>query len=337
MTTFKRPVQEYTVSCPNDDGGKIVKVGFQAGKQRYRCETCGKKFREPDAFQESRRFPIRQVGVALQGYFDGLSYREVARNIGRAFSIDPPDESTVYRWIQGYTRGLGQDLSRRKVPTGREWVADELVLNVSGKPYWLWNIMDRNSRYLLATHLTPKRDARAAGILMRKAKLAAVRDPAVIRSDKLPSYIRPIKKVFPKTQHLQSQGLSAEINNNLSERLQGSIRERDKVLRAMKSRESGQNYLDGWALDYNLFRPHMGLKGKTPAQAAGMAVPFKDWQVVAQKVNPVISSSRPDWQTQDEHIPASKDFKVMDIPAAQEATKEQKPRNTGFRVRRGRF
>ena len=33
MTTFARPVEQYTVSCPNDDGGKVVKIGKQAGKR----------------------------------------------------------------------------------------------------------------------------------------------------------------------------------------------------------------------------------------------------------------------------------------------------------------
>ena len=106
----------------------------------------------------------------------------------------------------------------------------------------------------------------------------------------------------------------------------------------MKSRESGQNYLEGWALDYNLFRPHMGLKGRTPAQAAGMAVPFKNWKDVAETVMPVTTSTRPDWQTQDEHTNASKDFQVMDVATAREATeplKRKRPSGQGFRVRKG--
>ena len=335
MTTFTRPTEQYTVSCPNGCGGKIVKVGFQSGKQRYRCNSCGKKFREPDAFQEGRRFQIQQVGTALQAYFDGLSYREAARNIGRTFNIEPPDESNVFRWIQGYARGAVEELKNHKVPTGREWVAHELVVNVGGKPYWLWNIMDRSSRYLLATHLTPKRDALAGEILMRKAQEVAATAPEVIRSDKLPSYGPAIRKVFPNSKHLQSQGLAAEINNNLSERLQGSIRERDKVLRSMKTRETGQNYLDGWAVDYNLFHPHLGLRDRTPAQVAGMAVPFKSWKDVAQKVTPIVKSNRPEWQRRDEPIKPPKDFRVMDIETAQEATKASKPRSTGFKTRKG--
>ena len=65
-------------------------------------------------------------------------------------------------------------------------------------------------------------------------------------------------------------------------------------------------------MDYNLFRPHMGLKGKMPARAAGMTVPFKDWQDVAQKAKPVPSPppTRRDWQP------------------------KERPRDTGFRRRR---
>ena len=334
MTTFKR-TEEYTVSCPNNDGGKIIKHGKQAGKQRYLCKTCGKAFREADTFQQSRRFPIQQIGVALQGYFDGQSYREAARSVGRAFRTDPPDESNVFRWVQGYARGAAAEMQKHKVPTGREWVADEMQVNVGKQKYWLWNVQDKRSRYLLATHLTPKRDERAAEIVMRKAQAVAANTPEVIRTDKLTSYTPAIKKLFPKTKHLQSEGLRAEVNNNLSERMQGTIRERDKVLRSMKTRETGQNYLDGWAVDFNVFRPHMGVGDKTPAQVAGMKVPFKDWRDVAQKVKPITTPNRPDWQTQDERILADKDFRKMDIGTAKEATETRKRSNAGFRVRKG--
>ncbi len=334
MTTFKQ-VQEYTVACPNNDGGRIVRNGTQGGHQRYLCKKCGKNFRKPDAFQRGRHFPVQQIGVALQGYFDGQSYREAARNVGRAFRTDPPDESNVFRWVQGYARGAAEEMRKRKVPTGREWVADEMQVNVGGKPHWLWNVQDRHSRFLLATHLTPKRDGRAAEIVMRKAQAQAANAPKVIRTDKLTSYTPAIKKLFPKTQHLQSEGLTAEINNNLSERMQGIIRERDKVLRAMKSRETGQNYLDGWAVDYNVFRPHMGIGEKTPAQKAGMVVPFKDWRDVAEMVRPITTPNRPEWQTQDERILADKGFRTTDIETAQKATGTRKRSSAGFRVRKG--
>ena len=61
-----------------------------------------------------------------------------------------------------------------------------------------------------------------------------------------------------------SQGVNAEINNNLSERLQGTLRDRDKTLRGLKSRAAGQAYVDGLVTHYSYFRPHEGLDGKRP-------------------------------------------------------------------------
>ena len=95
MTTFTRPVETYTVSCPNNDDGKIIKDGEKHGHQRYRCKRCGKTFRETGVYQEGRHFPIQQIGNALQSYFDGQSYREVSREIGRTFNTEPPDEANV--------------------------------------------------------------------------------------------------------------------------------------------------------------------------------------------------------------------------------------------------
>ena len=79
----------------------------------------------------------------------------------------------------------------------------------------------------------------------------------------------------------------------------------------------------------------MGVGEKTPAQAAGMVVPFKDWRDVAQKVKPITTPNRPDWQTQDEHINADKEFQKLDIGTAKEATTTKKRRDSGFRVRKG--
>ena len=243
-------------------------MGSRRGSNAIVARPVARTSEKPDAFQQSRRFPIQQVGAALQGYFDGQSYREAARSVGRTFRTDPPDESNVFRWVQTYARGAAEEMRKRKVPTGREWVGDEMQVTVGGKPYWLWNIQDKDSRYLLAIHLTPRRDARAAEIVMRKAQSAAANAPAVIRTDKLSSYVPAIRKLFPNAKHLQSEGLRAEINN-LSERMQGILRERDKVLRAMKSRETGQNYLDGWTVDFNVFRPPYGNRRQDPSASGG--------------------------------------------------------------------
>ena len=60
----------------------------------------------------------------------------------------------------------------------------------------------------------------------------------------------------------KGKGLTTEPSNNMPERLQGSFRERAKVLSGIQILRSGQSFLDGWVINYNLFRPHEGLGAK---------------------------------------------------------------------------
>ena len=62
------------------------------------------------------------------------------------------------------------------------------------------------------------------------------------------------------------------VNNNLVERLQGSIREREKVMRGLKSEATARTMIKGYRAYYNFIRPHMALNGKTPTQKAGIEI-----------------------------------------------------------------
>ena len=171
-----------------------------------------------------------------------------------------------------------------KAKTGGDWVADEMQVDVGGKKVWLWNVMDSETRYILASHLTPRRDAHAARVVLRKAALAADKPPKTITTDKLRSYMPAVKDVVPEGRHIQSQGMRADINNNLSERLQGTFRDRIKTLRGLDNIKSGQRYLDGWTLTYNLFRGYESLRNKTPGERAKVNPPYKEWADVVKKV-----------------------------------------------------
>jgi hypothetical protein len=54
------------------------------------------------------------------------------------------------------------------------------------------------------------------------------------------------------------------------ERQNGEWRDREKVMRSLKSEASP--VIAGMQVYHNFIRPHMGLKGKTPAEAAGIKV-----------------------------------------------------------------
>lgn len=270
------------VNCPYCHHDKVVKNGKNAnGKQTYRCKDCGKRFLHTGQVA-GHRVPAQRVGAAIQMYYNGTSYKLTAETMDGAYDMAEPSKRAVYQWVKEYTDVAKDILADYPAHTSGKWVADEIQVRVGGEKMWLWNVMDAGTRYALAVHLTPNRDQRAAVAVMRKAMAAADAPPKSITTDKLASYVGAIKTVFPDAEHIQSEGLKARVNNNLSERLQGTIREREKTLRGLEGLESGQAYFDGWAINYNLFREHEGVDHQTPAEMAGVNPPFREWEDVVR-------------------------------------------------------
>ena len=114
---------------------------------------------------------------------------------------------TLYAWVKDGTDAAVEAMQDYPADVGTEWVADEMQVKVGGENLWHWNVMDAKTRYVLASHLSPNRDTRAAVAVMRKAARAAKQPPETVKSDKLGSYPPAVKAVFPDAKHVQSDGI----------------------------------------------------------------------------------------------------------------------------------
>ena len=271
----------YEIHCPKCAGDRVVKIGFQRVTAAYRCKECRKDFRAKA--RPGRRMDAELMGAAIQDHYDGKSYKKITEAIEKEYDIPEPSKATVYEWVRDFSAEAIEEMKDHPAKTGGgDWVADELHFEVKGKKAYLWDIMDRDTRYILASHLSYRRDAPSARAMLRKALAASDGPPETITTDKWRAYIKPIKEMVPEAKHIQSQGLAAEVNNNLSERLQGTYRDRVKTLRSLESIETGQRFLDGWTVNYNLFRKHESLKNKPPASKALADPPFTEWADVVK-------------------------------------------------------
>jgi transposase-like protein len=210
-------------------------------------------------------------------YYDGLSFGDVARNLASNYN-NPVNESTVYRWIITYTTKAVNALASYHPKVGDAWVADETAIKFNNTLYWIWDIIDRDTRFLLASYLSPNRGTAQARILMETASKKAEKIPKVVITDKLKAYLDGIELTFgSETLHIQSSPFQDDNYNNIIERMQGTIRERTKVLRGFKTIPTANTILSGFLIHYNFFRPHITLKNRTPAEVAGIKLPFKTW------------------------------------------------------------
>jgi len=85
-------------------------------------------------------------------------------------------------------------------------------------------------------------------------------------------------------QHIREIRMEGKVHNNKMERQNGEWRDREKVMRSLKKQDSP--VIAGMQIFHNFVRPHMGLKGKTPAEAAGIQVGGENkWLTIIQNAS----------------------------------------------------
>jgi hypothetical protein len=113
--------------------------------------------------------------------------------------------------------------------------------------------------------------------------------PKQVLTDKLAAYLDGVELAFgADTEHIRSKGFTIQPNTNLIERFHGTLKDRTKVMRGLKNVESAIQFTEGWLVHYNFFRPHSVLGDKTPAEAAGLQSPYKNWADIVNSGKPQI-------------------------------------------------
>jgi len=275
-------VPYFDIVCKFCGSRNVIKYGHYRNIQRFFCKDCKRKFADNDALPNMQT-PIDQIGAAIGMYYEGQSLNKVCRLLTQIYHSYPSD-STVYRWIAKFTKQAVNEAKDYKLDVGDVWVADETVLKIDGKNVWFWDIIDAKTRFLLASRLSRSRATKEAALVMNAARRRAGKSPKKILTDKMGAYINGIEFVFGgSAEHIQTKPFTVEVNTNLIERFHGTLKDRTKVMRGLKDIKSARLITDGFLLHYNYLRPHEALKGKTPAEVAGVKYPYRNWQEIVAK------------------------------------------------------
>jgi transposase-like protein len=273
------------VTCPICKSSNVVKRGIRKNSygeiQRYGCLDCNHRFVIDKGFSRVKHDP-KVITLTLDLYFKGLSDRKIVDHLKQFYNITVV-HSTVIRWIHKYLTLLGKYAEKYQAEVGNIWHSDETTVFIKKegqkKCYeWLWNIMDAETRYLLACQITETRFVNDARKPLQKAKETANRRPDAIVTDGLQAYRMAIKAEFYdvsapiQNPHIRLKDFETHPNNNILERLNGTFRERTKVFRSLDSIVSAQEFAAGMQTYYNYIRPHQGINGMTPAQMANIPI-----------------------------------------------------------------
>jgi len=170
---------------------------------------------------------------------------------------------------------------------GDTWIADETVLELDkGIKIWFWDIIDSDTRFLIASRASLTRGTQDAKLLMEVAYKRAGKAPKVVVTDKLRSYLDGIELTFgADTEHRLGgpfKVLSSGESTSQIERFHGTIKDRTKVMRSFRNMDTLIQFMDGYLVYYNYFKPNESLKGVTPAEAARVNYQIKNWKDLSQ-------------------------------------------------------
>ncbi|HLD19511.1 MAG TPA: DDE-type integrase/transposase/recombinase, partial [Candidatus Nanoarchaeia archaeon] len=238
-------------SCQFCDSANIRKDGIRKNKirvvQRFKCLDCKKRFVcEPIKFLKC---DTKIICLVMDLYYKGLSLRDVKDTLQQFYGFDIHHE-TIRRWIRKFSRILNEYTNKLSPQVSSSWNADEQMIPTKKHNDFIytWNVLDNQTRYLLASRATPTRDKWDAYEVMKLAGENAKLRPSLVTTDKNPSYGIGIHKAFnfkkkaDRVMHRSILGHRRYFNNNVIERYHSQFREFDKVRRGINK---VPDYTDG--------------------------------------------------------------------------------------------
>ena len=143
------------------------------------------------------RYPVHVILMALSMFYLGKnSFRNIALILRSVMNVQV-SHTTISNWCTKFAP-LFQNIALQLIPAlnfnSDEWHADETVVKIQGEKYYLWLILDSETRFVLGFHLSPHRDSPQAFSILNAVKPMGT--PRVIVSDRYFAYQMPVKTLY---------------------------------------------------------------------------------------------------------------------------------------------
>ena len=193
------------------------------------------------------RFPRAIISYAVWAYHRfNLSTADVEDLLAERGII--VSRAAIRLWVNRFGRHFANCIRRDRPRPNDKWHMDEVMITICGKKHWLWRAIDADGD-VLDILVQTRRNAKAAKRFFKRL-VARFGEPRVVITDKLGSYIKPIKTLAPDAEHRAHKGL-----NNAIEVSHRPTRKREKIFGGFKSHRQAQRFLSAHDQINLIFRP----------------------------------------------------------------------------------
>ena len=193
------------------------------------------------------RYPREVIAYAVWAYHRfALSTADVEDLLAERGVI--VSREAIRLWVNRFGKHFANCIRRNRSRPNDKWHMDEVVITIRGKKHWLWRAINANGD-VLDILVQTRRNAKAAKRFFQRL-VARFGEPRVVITDKLRSYIKPIKILAPDADHRAHKGL-----NNAIEVSHRPTRKREKIFGRFKSHRQAQRFLSAHDQINLIFRP----------------------------------------------------------------------------------
>lgn len=193
------------------------------------------------------RFPREIIAYAVWAYHRfAMSTADVEDLLAERGVI--VSREAIRLWVNQFGRHFANCIRRDRPRPNDKWHLDEVVIPIRGKKHWLWRAIDADGN-VLDILVQTRRNAKAAKRFLQRL-ITQFGKPRVVITDKLRSYIKPIKTLAPDADHRAHKGL-----NNAIEGSHRPTRKREKIFGRFKSHRQAHRFLSAHEPINLIFRP----------------------------------------------------------------------------------
>jgi len=267
------------IICEKCKGRNIKKDGVRKTKnrdyvQRYKCKDCSYRFSIDNGFWKMKNHE-KKITACINMYYAGMSLRKIQEHL-QMFAPKNCHYSTIYRWIVKYSKMISKFTDKLQIQSGQELMSDEMEYRRLGEQNWFVDVMDAETRFMVASDYMKSRTIENLTNVLKKSKFATNGNVKIITTDGLQGYPRVLRKVFGlnrikrKSKIIHNVVIADERGFiHKIERLHNTIRDRTKIMRGFHgSLESAKAIMKGFEIYYNFIRKHQGIDRKTPSELA---------------------------------------------------------------------
>jgi transposase-like protein len=220
------------------------------GKQLYKCKACKFRFVWTSDLPKKKFFSsVINFAVELYTSNVGIALRTVTKTLSKlGFCVS---RECIRKWVlQDKTPRFVDD----KVDNAKTWHCDETYIKIKGVGHWLWIVYCKETKQVLAWHLSQTHLLKDAIAVLQKAKQISGRRPEKIITDGLWQYNVAIYKVMGwnwkehKQRYVKDSGIG---KNSFVERVNREVKRRVKWFSTFQSLQGAESFFKLFFNHYN--------------------------------------------------------------------------------------